>query len=156
MAAASQTSVVIANGANDYVEKINRFVTDIASLLGEIVAARGGSAEIATRLATMQTQLNQAISSTAGLTADVAANGYKITGLGNAVNPSDAVNLTTAQAILSGGGTPSSIAITALNKGTAANQSFITINDSGAIVGSLNTNDITRAKRKANIAFASI
>lgn len=54
-----------------------------------------------------------------GWMADFNAMNYRLTGLADAVNPQDAVNLQTVQSLIIGGGSPSNIPITALNKGTA-------------------------------------
>lgn len=67
----------------------------------------------------------------ATMTADVAAGGHKITDLANPTNPSDAANLQTVQALISGGGTPANIPITSLGKGTATANQLIRVNAAG-------------------------
>ena len=64
----------------------------------------------------------------------VNANGYGLTGLPNAVNPTDAANLQTVQAIVSGGGTPANIPVTSLGAGTSVNGQVIK-NVGGALAG---------------------
>jgi hypothetical protein len=85
------------------------------------------------------------------------ANGYTLTGLANAVNPSDAVNLQTAQAIYSGGGTPANIPITSVGVGTIGADHVAVSNVAGnAIVASAyKASDVQRAIRAARYARAN-
>ena len=70
------------------------------------------------------------------LAADLDAGAKKIVNLANAVNAGDAVNLATAQALLSGGGTPASIPVTSLGVGSAVAGQMVRVNDAGTgIVG---------------------
>lgn len=62
------------------------------------------------------------------------AGGYVISNAGNAVAAGDLVNLQTAQALLSGGGTPANIPITSLGVGTA-NDGEILMRSGSAIIG---------------------
>lgn len=64
------------------------------------------------------------------------SNGQKVTSVADAVALTDAVNLRTAQAIYSGGGTPSNIPITSLGVGTAISTQRIRVSDDGlSIIG---------------------
>jgi hypothetical protein len=65
---------------------------------------------------------------------DMDLNNHKITELADATAQQDAVNLRTAQAIFSGGGTPSNIPITGLGVGTATAEQYLRINDAGTAV----------------------
>lgn len=79
-------------------------------VINEVETARNGQANL-------KASLDLKVSYS-GFITHLSANNYRVTMLGNAVNPQDAVNLQTVQALISGGGSPSNIAITALNKGT--------------------------------------
>lgn len=61
-------------------------------------------------------------------------NGNIASNAGNAVAASDVVNLQTAQALLSGGGTPSNIPITSLGVGTV-NDGEVVMRSGGVLVG---------------------
>ena len=113
-------------GGQDYVAKQITFISRAETVATEVENARNGESSL-------QAVINTKISYS-GLTSDLSAGGYRIHSLGNAVAPGDAVNLSTAQALLSSGGTPSNIAITALNVGSLA-PGQVPINFNGTIVG---------------------
>ena len=77
-----------------------------------------------------------------GWTANFNAMNYRLTGLADAVNPQDAVNLQTVQALISGGGSPSNIAITALGIGTATALQLYRVNDAGTAIEGVTTTAI--------------
>jgi len=114
-------------GGQDYVAKQITFISRAEAVATEVENARNGESSL-------QAIINAKISYS-GLTSDLSAGGYRIHSLGNAVAPGDAVNLSTAQALLSGGGTPSNIAITGLGYGDLAEGQY-TRRVGGAIVGS--------------------
>ena len=113
-------------GGQDYVAKQITFISRAEAVATEVENARNGESSL-------QAVINTKISYS-GLTSDLSAGGHRIHSLGSAVAPGDAVNLSTAQALLSSGGTPSSIAITALNVGSLA-PGQVPINFNGTIVG---------------------
>ncbi len=69
-----------------------------------------------------------------GWTVNFNAMNYRLTGLADPVNPQDAVNLQTAQALISGGGVPSNIPITALGIGTATALQLYRVNAGGTAI----------------------
>jgi hypothetical protein len=69
-----------------------------------------------------------------GWTANFNAMNYRLTGLADAVNPQDAVNLQTVQSLISGGGSPSNIPITALGIGTATALQIYRVNTGGTAI----------------------
>jgi phosphoribosylcarboxyaminoimidazole (NCAIR) mutase len=69
-----------------------------------------------------------------GLLANLSAANHKITNLANAVVAGDAMNLSSVQSLISGGGTPSNIPITDLGVGSANDGQFIK-RSGNAIVG---------------------
>ena len=113
-------------GGQDYVEKQITFISRAETVATEVENARNGESSL-------QAIINAKISYS-GLTSDLSAGGYRIHSLGNAVAPGDAVNLSTAQSLLSGGGTPSNIAITSLGYGDLTEGQY-TRRVGGAIVG---------------------
>lgn len=113
--------------SQEYVAQQKTFINRAESVATEVENARNGESSL-------QAIINTKISYS-GLTSDLSAGGYRIHSLGNAVAPGDAVNLSTAQALLSGGGTPSNIAITGLGYGTLTDGQY-TRRVGGVIVGS--------------------
>ena len=114
-------------GGQDYVAKQITFISRAEAVATEVENARNGESSL-------QAIINAKISYS-GLASDLSAGGYRIHSLGNAVAPGDAVNLSTAQSLLSGGGTPENIAITGLNYGSLADGQYAR-RVGGAIVGS--------------------
>ena len=62
------------------------------------------------------------------------AGGFGITNLQSAVNPTDAVNLSDVNALVTGGGTPSAINITDLNPGTGTASQVVRVSADGLAV----------------------
>ena len=122
MTAATITSSEFEDGDLDYIANLNKVRDDIQSLLTEISEGRLSFDDLPLRLANLQAQIStistNAISASVGLTAILQANNFKITELGNATDPADAVNLATAQALLAGGAVPGDIPVTDLGVGT--------------------------------------
>lgn len=133
MPAAINNSHEFEDGDLDYVSNLNLLRDGLDSIIAEVNDASGASVDLAARLAVLvadiaalqsqiTTNLGNAIDKTVGLTMALDANSFKITDLANATNGGDAVNLTTANALLLGGGTPGAIAITDLGVGTLVDQ----------------------------------
>lgn len=95
-------------------------------VINEVETARQGQA-------TLNASLNQYVLKS-GWTANFNAMNYRLTGLADALNPQDAVNLQTVQALISGGGSPSNIPITALGKGTATALQLFRVNAGGTAI----------------------
>lgn len=127
----------------DYIAKLNQLVAQANAALG----LRLTQAQVDARIAAIAELLS-------GLSADLNANGYRITGSGNAINPGDLCNLATVQALISGGGTPASIPITSLGVGTVADGQIV-MRIGGAIVGGLSKSSLDRAIRQARLAAVS-
>lgn len=148
------------NGDYEYIPRLQALRTSLNKLIDEIVLAQDGETDLADKLAAIQTDVSTRDASIrsdfadedtairdevasaiadmvvhAGMTKDLSAAGFKITSLANAVALTDAVNLQTAQAILSAGAQPGDVPVTSLNKGTANNGQTLGIDDSGNIVG---------------------
>ena len=113
--------------SQEYVAQQKTFINRAESVATEVENARNGAASLK---AIIDTKISYS-----GIAADISMGGYRIHSLGNAVAPGDAVNLSTAQALLSGGGTPSNIAITGLGYGTLTDGQYAR-RVGGVIVGS--------------------
>lgn len=100
--------------------------------------------------------ISDMVSAITSWVSNVNANGFTLTGLPNAVNPTDAVNLETAQAIYSGGGTPSNIPVTSLGIGTLGASGVAVSNAAGTamVAAAYKSTDLQRAIRSARWARA--
>jgi hypothetical protein len=111
----------------EYIDKLQKIDTSLNKLIDEIISAQSGDINLATRLTAI---LSAAVLKT-GLIQDLPAGGFKITGLADATNATDAVNRQTAIAIASGGGSPAEIAVTDLGVGTADSLQLIRVAAAG-------------------------
>jgi len=83
-------------------------ITALTDIQNEVITARGGEINLSTRLANMY-------DSSSGLTVNLIGNGYRATGMANAVDPQDLTTLSQVNSLISGSvGT-----ITDLDYGTA-------------------------------------
>jgi len=114
----------------EYISKLQHIDTSLNKLITQTIAAQSGDPDLATRLTAI---LAAAVLKT-GLVAELSAGGFKITGLGDATNATDAVNRQTAVAIAAGGGSPAEIPITELGIGSATALQLIRINAAGNMV----------------------
>ena len=73
-----------------------------------------------------------------GPISDLPMNNNKITNLKNATAPKDAVPLEQVQSLISGGGSPSNIAVTSLNIGTATSLQLYRVNAAGNAIEGVN------------------
>ncbi len=113
-----------AAGDTDYIAHLNTLVSRSQAVATEVETARGGAANLDARL-------DGLLDASAGLPADLAANGHKITGLADPVNGQDAATKAWANALLVGGGSPASIPITGLGAGAATASQLVRINGAG-------------------------
>lgn len=95
----------------------------IADNLAELTAARNGEVSLAAFLALLVAK--------AGLTQDLPAAGFKITGAGDGVVAQDYATMANLAAQIAGGGNPGDIPITSLATGTAAALQRIRVNAAG-------------------------
>lgn len=79
--------------AGDYPAKYDNFVTAAESVATEVETARAAYGSLHARIAGEVAALNASKVNTSGLTGDLSAGGYRITGAGNAVNSQDYVTL---------------------------------------------------------------
>lgn len=115
-----------------YIAKLNALVTEANAALG----LRLTQAQVDARVGAIGVLL-------AGLTANLNAGGFKVTGAGNASASGDLVNLATAEALLLGGGTPGNIPITSLGVGTVADGELVGRSGSAIVgVGMINFNNL--------------
>lgn len=124
-------------GDFSYISKLQLNDVSQNKIIDELIAAQFGEATLAAYLTVMKTGLETLIGdrvAKSGLTADLPAGGYKITGLADATNATDAVNRQTAIAIAAGGGAVSEIPITELGIGSATAFQLIRINAAGTAV----------------------
>jgi hypothetical protein len=96
----------------DYISDLELLRILSQAVATEVEQARGGSASLSARLALLV--------ASSGLVANLSAGGWRITGLGDPVNPQDAATRAWVAAQLLGGGSPADIPITSLNVGTLA------------------------------------
>jgi len=101
----------------------NALAASIAANLAELTAARNGQASLNAFLALLVAK--------AGLTQDLLAGGFKITGAGDGVAAQDYATMANLSAQISAGGNPGDIPITSLNIGTATAKQNIRINAAG-------------------------
>jgi hypothetical protein len=106
--------------------KITAMDSATTAVTSEVTTARQGQANLS---ASIDLRVPKS-----GLTANFSAQNYRFTTLANPVNPQDAVNLQTVQSLISGGGTPSNIAVTSLNKGTATTLQLYRVNAGGTAI----------------------
>ncbi len=106
--------------------KITAMDLATTTVTNEVVAGRQG-----------QATLNEALDlkvPKSGFTAHFSAQNYRINTLADAVNPQDAVNLQQVQSLISGGGSPSNIAVTSLNLGTATSLQVYRVDAEGSAI----------------------
>lgn len=124
---AAITEVEIARqGQANLNAKITAMDNATTAVTNEVTTARQGQANL-------NAALNQYVLKS-GWTANFNAMNYRLTGLADPVNPQDAVNLQTLQALVSSGGLPSNIQITSLNKGTATALQLYRVNAGGTAI----------------------
>jgi len=104
----------------------NTLAANIATNLAELSAARNGEASLAAFLALLVAK--------AGLTQDLPAGGFKITGAGDGVAAQDYATMANLAAQISAGGNPGDIPITSLNIGTATARQLVRVNSAGTAV----------------------
>jgi len=114
-------------GQTDYIPDLNGIIVFVDGLETEIITARGGES-------TLNDRLNGFLAAT--WTQNVNAGGYRLTNGADGINPQDFTTLSQVNAIVGAGGSPSLIAITSLNVGTATANQLIGVNGAGTdIIG---------------------
>lgn len=108
----------------------------IATNLAELTAARNGEASLNAFLALLVAK--------AGLTQDLPAGGFKITGAGDGVSAQDYATMANLSAQIAAGGNPGDIPVTALDVGTATAGQSIRINAAGTAVEGANEPSVSR------------
>lgn len=114
----------------DYIAKLNTLVTEANAAFG----LRLTQAQVDARVGAIGVLLS-------GLSANLSAAGFKITGAGEATASGDLVNLAVAQALLSGGGTPANIPITSLGVGSMVDGQVVMRIGAAIVGGSMEAND---------------
>jgi len=120
----------------DYIFRLETLRTRSQAVATEVENARNGEASLAARLAVINGVVANNFSAsvkTAGLGANLPANGYRLTGAGNAVNPQDYVTLADAQALLVAGGSVGAVPITGLGLGTALKGQYFMVGAAGNV-----------------------
>jgi hypothetical protein len=119
----------LSTGDYEYIAKLQKIHTSLNKLIQEVIDAQQGETDIDTRLV-------DAIFEGENWAANLTANGFKVTGAADATGATDYTTLQQVNALISGGGSPGDIAITALGVGTGTANQKIVINGAGtAVVG---------------------
>lgn len=129
-----QTATPITAGQLDYIAVLEQIRVSVNKMIGEVYAAQEGEVDLDTKLDLIESTFSGLLGDyvlAAGLAADLSAGGYKITGAADAVGSTDLTTLQQVSALISGGGSPGSIGITALGVGAAAALEAIRINAAG-------------------------
>jgi hypothetical protein len=106
--------------------KITAMDSATTAVTNEVETARQGQANL-------NAAFNQYVLKS-GWTANFNAMNYRLTGLADAINPLDAVNLQQVTSLIQGGGSPSNIPITALGIGTATALQLYRVNADGLAI----------------------
>ncbi|MDP1696506.1 MAG: hypothetical protein Q8L45_01755 [Xanthomonadaceae bacterium] len=109
---ADWSDIAFSFAQTDYIADLEQLRIRSQTVATEVEQAHGGSASLSARLALLV--------ASSGLTANLSAGGWRITGLGDPVDPQDAATRAWVAAQLVGGGSPADIPITSLNVGTLA------------------------------------
>lgn len=120
---ANWSDIALSPGDLDYIDRLNALRTRAEASSTEVEAARGSEATLSARLALLVPGN--------GMTANLNAAGWRITGLGDPVNSQDAATRSWVAAQVVGGGAPGDIPITSLNVGTLVDGDLVIRNGAG-------------------------